>query len=46
MIKYYFQNNLIKGHELLFYIFLIIILLMIVSTIVIGYKEIKNNENK
>lgn len=46
MIKYYFQNSFVKGHELLFYIFLIIIFLMILSTIIIGYKEIKKHENK
>ena len=46
MIDYYFSNSFIKGNELTFYIFIAVILLIIIFTFIIGYKEIKKNENK
>ena len=36
-----FNNNYIKNNELLFFIYLGVIILMILITIIIGYKENK-----
>ena len=41
MIENIFSNNLIKGNEILFYGFIIIILIIIIVTIYIGIKENK-----
>jgi len=46
MIKYYFQDYLIKDNEIMFYIYIGIMLLIIISAFVIGYKETKKNVNK
>jgi hypothetical protein len=41
-----FNENLIRGNELLFWILNIIILIMISITFYLGYKEVNKNENK
>lgn len=41
MIKYIFNPNYIKGHELIFYLSCILILLVIIVTIIFVRKEIK-----
>ncbi len=40
-MKYYFDSYLIKDNETLFYIYIGLIVLMIIITFVMGYKEIK-----
>ncbi len=45
MIKYIFNEKVIKENELLFWIYLLFIIIAILLTIYIGYKEIKKHEN-
>lgn len=46
MIKNIFDLKFIKGDELTFYVYISIIILMIIVTFIIGYKEIKKHETK
>ncbi len=46
MIKYFYDSKFIANNELIFYIYLALIIIMIALTIVFGYKEIKKNEVK
>ena len=46
MIKNIFNKLYIMNNEYVFYFYIFAIIVMIVITIIIGYKEIKKNENK
>lgn len=41
-MKYIFNDSFINGNEVIFYIFLLVILLIIVFASIATYKEIKN----
>lgn len=46
MIDFYFEDYLIRNNELVFYIFIGIMLLIMILTLIFVIKEIKNNVNK
>lgn len=43
MIKFIYDNYFIKGNELLFYLYISLMLIMIIILLIIGYKEIRKN---
>ena len=45
-MKYMFRDSLIHNNELIFYIFVILMLSIIIYAAYFTYKEIKENENK
>ena len=40
-MKYFFDNYFIKNNEIIFYVYIFLIILIILLTFIIGYKEIK-----
>ena len=46
MIDFIFHDFYIKNHEIIFYSFLVIMLLIFILTIFWVIKEVKNNANK
>ena len=46
MIDFYFEDYLIRNNELVFYIFIGIMLLIMILTLIFVIKEIKKNVNK
>ena len=45
-MKYTFHNSFIQNNEILFYIFIFVIILIIIYAAYFTFKEIKKNENK
>lgn len=45
MIKYIFDSKFISGNEIIFYIYVILIVTMIILSMVFGYKEIRKKWN-
>ena len=46
MIKFVFNKLYISDNKIVFFSYVFAIIVMIVVTAIIGYKEIKKNENK
>lgn len=46
MIKFIFNKLYISNDKIVFYFYIFAIIVMIITAAIIGYKEIKKNENK
>ena len=46
MIKWIYEGRFLENKDLLFYLALLVIILIIVVTFILAWKELKHHENK